>query len=71
MEISLVKKIYDDQKLGMAEIIKIDDASEDLELLKPIKKPQPKIENIEEPLDILKEEEVITKDHKKNSFKPL
>jgi topoisomerase-4 subunit A len=30
-----------------------------------VKKPQPKIENIEEPLDILKEEEVITKDHKK------
>lgn len=59
------KKIYDDQKLGMAEMIKIDDASEDIELHKPVKKPQPKIENIEEPLDILKEEEVITKDHKK------
>ncbi|AUD65104.1 DNA topoisomerase IV subunit A [Tenericutes bacterium MZ-XQ] len=59
------KKIYDDQKLGMAEIIKIDEASEDIDVHKPVKKPQPKIENIEEPLDILKEEEVITKDHKK------
>ena len=59
------KKIYDDQILGMAEMIKIEEASEDIELHKPVKKTQTKIENIEEPLDILKEEEVITKDHKK------
>ena len=59
------KKIYDDQKLGMAEMIKIDDALIDIDIQKPTKKPQPIVENIEEPLDILKEEEVITKDHKK------
>ncbi len=59
------KKIYDDQKLGMAEMIKIDDALVDIDIQKPTKKPQPIVENIEEPLDILKEEEVITKDHKK------
>jgi len=59
------KKVYDDQKLGMAEMIKIDEALVDEDIQKPIKKPQPIIENKEEPLDILKEEEVITKDHKK------
>ncbi len=59
------KKIYDDQELGSAYLIKIDDAVDDIEVNKPVKKSIKKEKQEIEIQDILKEEEIMTKDHKK------
>ena len=59
------KNIYDEKKLGSAYMLKIADATLDIEIVKPVKKIEKKIETDVEVEDIVKEEEIITKDHKK------
>ena len=59
------KKIFEDQKLGSAYMIKIDQAIEDIDIAKPVKKIDKQIEPKIDVETIVKEEEIITKDQKK------
>ncbi len=59
------KKMYDDSELGSGYMIKIEDALNDLDLPKKEKKAIDKPKDSIKAIDLLKEEEIMTKDHKK------
>ncbi len=59
------KKMFDDSELGSAYMIKIEDAIEEVDLPKKVKPVISKPKDIVKPIDLLKEEEIVTKDHKK------